>query len=935
MSSKKIYAVVDLETTGTAINGTNRIIQFSCAFIENQQVVNEFSTLVDPKQPIPAEISHLTGIFDRDVKEAPSFEEVAGTIYALLQNTIFVAHNIAFDYNFLNSELTRVGYPELGLKGIDTVQLAQVVLPTLPSYRLSDISRVLHLEHERPHNAASDAQTTAELFIELQKKIAELPVGVLEQLVRMGRKMEFETVDCFKKEFRKKKQQEYTLPSELITVAGIVLQRPVFEQETLAPLEYPRTVQEKQKLFAHEIEWRKQQATMMDQIADFFESEQHVALIDAPTGMGKTLGYLFPAAYQTGQKKQVVISTATTALQAQLEERGFTLLKKLLPFGCSYVSLKGNHHFIDLDRFYRSLYQPQNAHTVLLQMRILVWLTQTKTGDFDELHLTKIQDPIFAEIQHHGIEGLNQESPFYAVDFLRQKRATEQKADFLLTNHAYLSQHVLELSGPNSILIVDEAQHLPEMTRSSNKQTIDFDEIKILADSLLVKIESKESYSFAELVKNQIISAASYHKVLRLIRQIDSRVPQLRAEFLHAFLKNGQRNEKNYEQLVAPAKLRGFIKAHLEEFVVVKNSAAALLNLDQEIYREYIQQAEGGHLSSVQSKLLNDYFTLVDALQAALKNWPIFSLDRLEQAGDNQLIWLTKSAFKEAHLRLNVGLMTTEGFLQKQIYAHFEHVLLTGAGLALEGMEQYVCSSLDLAPATVFSVYDAPFDYGQQVKAIIAKDAPDVGAVAYSDYCAYLAQAIGEICQQVQRQTLVLFNSLQTIQDVYRLLQENGQLSKRTLLAQGISGGVEKIRKRFLMDRDHQAILLGTGSFWEGIDLPQDDLELLLITRLPFQPVETIVNQARYQAAEREGQNPFSTIALPEAVSKLNQGFGRLIRTPQDQGGFVLLDSRILHKKYGVVFEKSFPVGLKLERLATGSISANLQSFFKNVPKKL
>src|SRR5699024_10731209 len=98
----------------------NRIIQFSCAFIQKQHIVNEFSTLIDPKQPIPPEISQLTNISDKDVRKAPSFEEMAGTIYSLLQNTIFVAHNIAFDYNFLNSELVRVGYPELDLKGIDT-----------------------------------------------------------------------------------------------------------------------------------------------------------------------------------------------------------------------------------------------------------------------------------------------------------------------------------------------------------------------------------------------------------------------------------------------------------------------------------------------------------------------------------------------------------------------------------------------------------------------------------------------------------------------------------------------------------------------------------------------------------------------------------------------------------------------------------------------
>lgn len=135
------------------------------------------------------------------------------------------------------------------------------------------------------------------------------------------------------------------------------------------------------------------------------------------------------------------------------------------------------------------------------------------------------------------------------------------------------------------------------------------------------------------------------------------------------------------------------------------------------------------------------------------------------------------------------------------------------------------------------------------------------------------------------------------------------------------------------MDHDHHALLLGTGSFWEGIDLPQDDLELLIITRLPFQPVASVVNQARYHRVEQLGENPFSKIALPEAVLKLNQGFGRLIRTPQDRGAFVLLDSRILTKKYGVVFEKALPQGVDLKQISSQEIPADLQTFFKNDPR--
>ena len=117
LKASNTYAVVDLETTGTNLDGSQRIIQFACVLVEDGQIVNQFSTLINPLRPLSPEVEKLTGLKQKDLKKAPSFDEVAASIYALLQGTIFVAHNIQFDYRFLNLELERVGYPALELKG--------------------------------------------------------------------------------------------------------------------------------------------------------------------------------------------------------------------------------------------------------------------------------------------------------------------------------------------------------------------------------------------------------------------------------------------------------------------------------------------------------------------------------------------------------------------------------------------------------------------------------------------------------------------------------------------------------------------------------------------------------------------------------------------------------------------------------------------------
>ena len=225
MAKNQTFAVVDLETTGTKMDGTNRIIQFSCVLVQNRKIVNTFNTLINPLMAIPADVQNLTGIHEKDVRHAPLFDDVAGTIYALLQDTVFVAHNIQFDYRFLNAELERVGYPELDLKGVDTVQLSQILYPCLASYRLQDLSAALKISHERPHQADSDAVVTAELLIKLMDQIHQLPDSLLRQLESMGDALLFETGMLFSNELRNRNApKKYN--ADLIQVGKITFRRP-------------------------------------------------------------------------------------------------------------------------------------------------------------------------------------------------------------------------------------------------------------------------------------------------------------------------------------------------------------------------------------------------------------------------------------------------------------------------------------------------------------------------------------------------------------------------------------------------------------------------------------------------------------------------------------------------------------------------------------
>lgn len=181
-SLHKIYAVVDLETTGASYRKGHRIFQIGITMIQHDQLMQEYSFTINPEKVIPPMIENLTGIRNADVKHAPYFEDVAPYIYGLLEDCVFVAHNIAFDYHFLNQSFEEVGLPKMTQKGIDTVELTKILFPTLKSYRLSDLSEHFGFEHEQAHDAASDAKATAELFLCLKEKAIQLPLTTLEKL---------------------------------------------------------------------------------------------------------------------------------------------------------------------------------------------------------------------------------------------------------------------------------------------------------------------------------------------------------------------------------------------------------------------------------------------------------------------------------------------------------------------------------------------------------------------------------------------------------------------------------------------------------------------------------------------------------------------------------------------------------------------------------
>ena len=272
----RTYAVVDIETTGTNPK-EDRIIQFGCVMIESGRITSRFSIDIHPGRKISKQIQHLTGITNQRVQKAPYFEDVAQTIYNLLADTIFVAHNIYFDYNFLNHELMRCGLPSLKIPGIDTVELAQIFLPTEPSFRLADLSESLGFIHENPHQADSDAEVTGQLLLLIEERMRKLPIITLEQIARLSRHTGMDTSRFIYHVIEEMKEKPEPLDPSLEIVDGLALQKKEVELFTsvhYGERTYPRKKQAKEKMFGKTLMYRKEQNRLMNAVYDHFTKDE-------------------------------------------------------------------------------------------------------------------------------------------------------------------------------------------------------------------------------------------------------------------------------------------------------------------------------------------------------------------------------------------------------------------------------------------------------------------------------------------------------------------------------------------------------------------------------------------------------------------------------------------------------------------------------------
>ncbi|QNQ80407.1 helicase C-terminal domain-containing protein [Lactobacillus sp. PV034] len=909
------FAVVDLETTGTQREQGDRIIQFGCAIIKKRKVVKTYSFLINPHHEIPQSVENLTGIKNEDVKDAYDFSFYAKKIKQILDNTIFIAHNVNFDLPFLNYELVNAGLEPLRGKAIDTVELAQIAFPTYPSYKLKDLTARLKIKHLNPHRADSDALVTAKLLLKIIKRLEQLPTATLNLLTTLSKGLLRDTYYIFFEISQMARQTKRPISKDLIQVRNLILKKQKLPEPNMRANEdkFPVSDKEKKELFKGKIRYRKGQTALINRLHEFIEHDQQENLIvEAPNGSGKTFSYLMAYAYELYSGRKLVIATPTKVLQEQIFRQEIPQLIDITGLDLFAQEVKSSSHYLDLDGFYNSLYQRNyDQQTLVWQMEILVWLTQTTTGDLDELQLTNYNNPFFSQIQHPGDARLG--TYFSEVDFWNLARERQEQADILITNHAYLANHFTDsIWGQNPYLVVDEAHRFVDNVTSSRSDGLQFESFwgnaSHLRNLLLfgpnsVKEKFGNQQEFGLILDQLEVDIANLiHAINRtqeyfyqFLNQATSRVEkrQNRVDF-------GFQGQDLFPNPDKTKQLLNQIQTSIEKVRQETNQVLFLLYQQQE------------HLISSNDVLVQDIQEALDQLDFYAEQTYLL----LDQLNDKKS--LAEKGFILQVTDVNDPLSTNIVWMMldpsnelKQLYHFFSKRLFISATSMNNNSFEFMEKNLSLAPEDTLS-YQAKASFNvEKHLSFWALSDPNVNFDPNStEYAHFIAEFLKEAISH-QSHVLVLFTNLDTIKNVFTEIINDPNLKDYEILAQGITGSNQRIAKRFGIAE--KAILLGANSFWEGIDFKNKGVDLAIAVKLPFESPDNPEVKLREERLKKQSNNMsiFEEDTLPRALIRFKQGAGRLIRNERDHGIFVILDQRIWHKNYGQQFLNALPVGAK------------------------
>ncbi len=820
----------------------------------------------------------------------------------------------------------------LGKEFLDCLELAKIALPRVRIREIKDIASALGVEEEK-----TPVETLKCVWLELVARVEKLhpgarsalawlaapfrtPLGALLRGLHSG-----EAQETMAELFPKEPKLTRYRPEEEEGREPVPLGNPEIESVFSPGGDLSRAL--------GDYEERPQQLRMALEVARAF-NEGLALMVEAGTGVGKSMAYLVPAAQWVAKNGgHVVVSTNTKNLQAQLFYKDLPLVEGALGRELSRAVVKGRRNYLCLRRFFyilREAPRELRGDDRWAVLQAVVWASRTRSGEFDEL--ARPEEVHTAQLSSSGDECRGRSCAYFDQCFVRKARGRALQAEIVICNHAlFFAELRIDSAAlpPHDCVVFDEAHNLEDVATEHLATRVNRPRIYRVLNRLFRagprggpgtglyaalrhyangSIESKAP-ELAGLIRGEVERAAK--AVREMLPPMD--------EFFHAVAAllmraRGERLRVRPEGL--PRGWEHVVRGKESLSKATEKLISASKKLDERL------KDLGKDVFSYAPEFRRELGAQIEQLEALLTDLAVV----VALENEEYVYWLEGTNLERAWCEACSAPVDVSDLLQTQVFQEKRTAVLTSATLTVMDSFDFLATRLgvkDLEGRFATMQAGTPFDFENQVLTLAAAFLPPPNAEGFTES---LARLLVGVFKAAGGRSLALFTSHAMLRDILARVEPGLKAAGLTTLAQGRDGTRAALLET--LARGEGVVLLGTASFWEGVDVKGEALSCLVLARLPFQVYTDPIFEARRELVTARGGNDFYDYSVPCAVLKLRQGFGRLIRSKSDRGVVLITDSRILKKSYGRVFIQSLPAGLQVppdERSTAEAVKAFLE----------
>lgn len=898
--------VLDTETTGLSC-AENELIEISAARLRGREVVDRFDTFVHPNGLIPPEITELTSITNADVAHAPRAEEAVAALEEFVQGCPVIAHNATFDRSFIESVKGGVKVSDIW---IDSLALSRIALPRLSSHKLATMAELFGCAAVS-HRASDDVEALCGVWRILLCALTDFPGGLMRLLADMHPDVRWPYRPIFSFLAGERQGETFSLEAARAQVMQADAEPDHIDADELPGLTMPRRDEIELRyapgglvndMYAS-YEPRAEQIVMASEVRDAFATSTH-RVIEAGTGVGKSIAYLVPAAEAAKRNKITVgIATKSNNLTDQLMYQELPKLARELDGGLSFCALKGFDHYPCLLKLEslaagREITTNRDPADTLTAIAVLyAFACQSPTGDLDSLGI-RWRSVNRADLTTSSRECARGNCHFFNRGcFVRCARRRAAKADIVVTNHSLLFRNVAadgKILPPIRHWIIDEAHSVEKEARRQWALSVSADESRMVFE----RLGGAQSGALGRLT-HALASSDAATLFLGLgakAASSASRASLAMAELFEA-VRELSRNGRADGYADANIWIGPELRAHRGWEYFEPTARTAIDALDE----------AGKNLSSLAESVgAENPEMVIEVADGARRIKEMKStLSLILEGTDEHYVYSLQvnKARRAGGEALTAERMDIGEALAEQWLPEMHSVVFTSATVTVSNSFDHFNHSvgLDRLPKGSFSCVqlESSYNFQENMAVVVAGDIPDP-----RDRDAYLAameNLLVDVHMAMGGSTLTLFTNRRDMEDLYGRVEPRLSRQGLELACQLRGTSVKRLRDRFLSEESSS--LFALKAFWEGFDASGATLRCVVIPKLPFANPTEPLSCERNVREERA----WAKYSLPDAVLEVKQAAGRLIRTSTDRGVLVLADSRLLSKGYGKKFLSSLP----------------------------